>query len=108
MVILVIYIVAAANTSLVRDGGAVLLLVLMGAVILNVTGYVSGWLVSWTFSRPKRIAATLSIGMRDFAVAAALLVGAGFPTVATPPAVVFGIDEMTTSAGLTKWFSQSS
>lgn len=46
--------------------------------------------------------------MRDFAVAAALLVGAGFPTAATLPTVVFVIVEMNTSAGLAKWFSQSS
>ncbi len=106
MVILIIGIVAAANASLVRDGGDVLLLVAAAAVVLNCGGYVSGWLVSWNFTRGERIAATLSIGMRDFAVAAALLVGAGFPTAATLPAVVFGIVEMTTSAGLAKWFSR--
>lgn len=106
MVIFIIGIVAAANASLVRDGGRVLLLVAAGAVVLNCCGYVAGWLVSWNFTRRERIAATLSIGMRDFAIAAVLLVGAGFPTVATLPAVVFGIIEMTTSAGLTKWFSR--
>lgn len=107
MVILIIGIVAAANASLVREGGSVLLLVAAGAVVLNCSGYVAGWLVSWNFTRGERIAATLSIGMRDFAVAAALLVGAGFPTAATLPAVIFGIVEMTTSAGLAKWFSRS-
>lgn len=107
MVILIIGIVAAANASLVRDGGAVLPLVVGGAVVLNCTGYAVGWLVGWDFTRGERIASTLSIGMRDFAVAAALLVGAGFPTAATLPAVVFGIVEMTTSAGLAKWFSRS-
>ena len=107
MVILIIGIVAAANASLVRDGGSVLLLVAAGAFVLNCSSYVAGWLVSWTFTRGERIAATLSIGMRDFAVAAALLVGAGFPTAATLPAVIFGIVEMTTSAGLAKWFSRS-
>ncbi|MFC4360193.1 bile acid:sodium symporter family protein [Halobium salinum] len=106
MVILIIGIVAAANASLVRDGGDVLLLAAAAAVVLNCGGYVVGWLVSWNFTRGERIAATLSIGMRDFAVAAALLVGAGFPTAATLPAVVFGIVEMTTSAGLAKWFSR--
>ena len=107
MVILIIGIVAAANASLVRDGGAVLPLVAVGAVVLNGTGYAIGWLVGRNFTRGEQIAATLSIGMRDFAVAAALLVGAGFPTAATLPAVVFGIVEMTTSAGLAKWFSRS-
>ncbi|ADQ69285.1 Na+-dependent transporter [Halogeometricum borinquense DSM 11551] len=106
MVILIIGIVAAANASLVRNGGAVLRLVTLGAVVLNCTGYATGWLVGWNFTREERIAATLSVGMRDFAVAAALLVGAGFPTAATLPAVVFGIIEMTTSAGLAKWFSR--
>jgi BASS family bile acid:Na+ symporter len=108
MVILIIGIIAAANASIVRDGGTVLLLVVVGAVVLNSTGYAVGWLVGRNCTRGERIAATLSIGMRDFAVAAALLVGAGFPTAATLPAVVFGIVEMTTSAGLAKWFSQSS
>ncbi|WP_227377150.1 bile acid:sodium symporter family protein [Haladaptatus halobius] len=108
MVILIIGIVTAANASLVRDSGTVLLLVIVGALVLNSGGYVAGWLVSRKFTRGERIAATLSVGMRDFAVAAALLVGAGFPTSATLPAVVFGIVEMTTSAGLAKWFRRQS
>ncbi|MFC7131451.1 bile acid:sodium symporter family protein [Haloferax chudinovii] len=106
MVILIIGIVAAANAAVVRDSVSVLLLIAAAALALNCSGYVAGWLVSWNFSRGERIAATLSIGMRDFAVAAALLVSADFPTAATLPAVVFGIIEMTTSAGLAKWFSR--
>jgi BASS family bile acid:Na+ symporter len=108
MVILVIGIVVAGNASLVRTGDAVLLPVAVGAVGLNLTGYAVGWLVGRNFTRGERIAATLSIGMRDFAVAAALLVGAGFPAAATLPAVVFGIVEMTTSAGLARWFRRAS
>ncbi len=104
MVVLVVGIVTAANASLVLAGGRTLLLVGVGATLLNGTGYALGWLVGGTFTRGERIAATLSVGMRDFAVAAALLVGAGFPTAATLPAVVFGVVEMTTSAGLVKWF----
>ena len=104
MVILIIGIVTAANASLVRESGTVLFLVGVGALVLNSGGYIAGWLVSRNFTRGERIAATLSVGMRDFAVAAALLVGAGFPTSATLPAVIFGIVEMTTSAGLAKWF----
>jgi len=45
--------------------------------------------------------------MRDFAVAAALVIAAGLPTVASLPAVAFGVVEMATSAGLAKWFSRS-
>ena len=106
MVVLIVGIVAAANASLVRDGGRVLV-VAGGAIVLNGGGYLAGWLVGGWFTREERIAATLSIGMRDFAVAAALLVGAGFPAAATLPAIVFGIVEMTTSAGLAKRFSGS-
>ncbi|MDY7081821.1 MAG: Na+-dependent transporter, partial [Halobacteria archaeon] len=98
--------VSAANASLVREAGDTLLLVGAGAVVLNAVGYIIGWLSSTRFARRERIAATLSVGMRDFAVAAALLVGAGFPTAATLPAVVFGVIEMTTSAGLVKWFER--
>ncbi|MFB6122299.1 MAG: hypothetical protein ABEJ78_02420 [Haloferacaceae archaeon] len=38
------------------------------------------------------------------AVAAALVVAAGLPTIASLPAVVFGVVEMATSAGLAKWY----
>ena len=103
MVILVIGIVTAANASLIRNGGGVLA-VAVGALVLNGGGYAAGWLVGRWFTREERIAAVLSVGMRDFAVAVALLVGAGFPAAATLPAVVFGIVEMTTSAGLARWF----
>ena len=37
--------------------------------------------------------------MHDFAVPAALVIGAGLPMVASLPAVVFGVVEMATSAG---------
>lgn len=104
MVILVIGIVTAANASLIRNGGAILAIVAAGALVLNGGGYAAGWLVGRWFTPEERIAAVLSVGMRDFAVAAALLVGAGFPAAATLPAVVFGIVEMTTSAGLARWF----
>lgn len=107
MVVLIIGIVAAANASLIRSDGSLLLVVATGALVLNGIGYAGGWLASRPFERTERIAATLSVGMRDFAVAAALLVGAGFPPAATLPAVVFGIIEMTTSAGLAKWFARN-
>ncbi|WP_233203898.1 hypothetical protein [Halegenticoccus soli] len=37
---------------------------------------------------------------------AALFVGAGFPTAATLHAIVFGLVEMITGAGLATWFSR--
>ena len=107
MVVLIIGIVTAANAALVTADGALLLVVAAAALLFNLIGYAAGWMTSWSFERPERIAVTLSVGMRDFAVAAALLVGAGFPAGATLPAVVFGIIEMTTSAGLAKWFARS-
>lgn len=107
MVILIIGIVTAANAVPIRSSGSVLVLVLAGALVLNIGGYTAGWIVGRSFAPDERIAATLSIGMRDFAVAAALLVGAGFPTLATLPAVLFGIVEMTTSAGLARWFRRT-
>lgn len=108
MVILIIGIVTAANASLIRTAGPVLFVVGLGAVALNGYGYAAGWLVGRRFPREERIAATLSVGMRDFAVAAALLVAAGFPAAATLPAILFGIVEMTSSAGLARIFSGGS
>jgi predicted Na+-dependent transporter len=64
----------------------------LGAVALNVAGYAVGWLVGNRASRRTHVASILSVGMRDFAVAAGL------------PAVAFGVVEMVTSAGLAKWF----
>lgn len=107
MVIIIIGIVIAANASLIRSNGSLLLVVATGALVLNGVGYAAGWLASRPFERTERIAATLSVGMRDFAVAAALLVGAGFPPAATLPAIVFGIIEMMTSAGLARWFARN-
>lgn len=106
MVVLVIGIVSAANAGVVRANAAIVPLVLAGAVALNAVGYAGGWLVAAPFERPTRIAATLSVGMRDFAVAAGLVVAAGFPPVASLPAVVFGVVEMATSAALAGWFGE--
>jgi BASS family bile acid:Na+ symporter len=105
MVILVIGIVTAANAAVIRSAGSTLIAVGVGTVALNGYGYTAGWLAGRQFSRSERIATTLSVGMRDFAVAAALLVAAGFPTAATLPAILFGIIEMTSSAGLARVFS---
>ncbi|WP_436923167.1 bile acid:sodium symporter family protein [Halosimplex amylolyticum] len=107
MVILVIGIVTAANAEVLRAGGSTLALVAAGAVALNAVGYAGGWLASRSFSREERIAALFSVGMRDFAVAAALVVGAGLPSLAALPAVVFGVVEMSSSAGLVKLLSRS-
>ncbi|WP_435063242.1 bile acid:sodium symporter family protein [Halobaculum sp. EA56] len=107
MVVLVIGIVAADNAALVLSGEGVLLPVVAGAVALNLAGYAAGWLAGSAlgFSAGERVASTLCVGMRDFAVAAALLVAAGFPPAATLPAVVFGVVEMTTSAGLARYWA---
>ena len=107
MVILIIGIVTAANASLIRSVGPTLI-VGVGALVLNGYGYIAGWLAGRRFPREERIATTLSVGMRDFAVAAALLVAAGFPTAATLPAILFGIMEMASSAGLARLFSDNS
>lgn len=107
MAVLIIGIVTAANAARVTADGSLLLVVTAAALLRNLIGYTAGWMTSWSFDGPERIAATLSVGMRDFAVAAALLVVAGFPSGATLPAVVFGIIEMTTSAGLAKWLARN-
>jgi BASS family bile acid:Na+ symporter len=105
MVVLVIGIVTAANVGIVRANADLLAPVVVGAVALNGGGYLAGWVNTRAFDRATRVAATLSVGMRDFAVAAALVVAAGLPAVAALPAVVFGVVEMTTSAGLARYFA---
>lgn len=104
MVVLIIGGVTAANATVIRSNTALLVTVGLGAVVLNGLGYGVGYLVGFSASKSTRIAAVLSVGMRDFAVAAALVVAAGLPTVASLPAVAFGVVEMTTSAGLARWF----
>ncbi|WP_227133661.1 bile acid:sodium symporter family protein [Halorubellus salinus] len=90
--------VAAANADLLRATPARTAVVAFGALALNLAGYAIGYLGGLGGTRETRIATTLSVGMRDFAVAAALVVAAGFPTAASLPAVTFGVVEMTTSA----------
>ena len=106
MVVLIIGGVTAANAEVLRAGGPLLFAVGIGAIALNVFGYAFGWVASVGEQRGDRIATTLSVGMRDFAVAAALVVGAGLPALASLPAVVFGVVEMVTSAGLARYFSK--
>lgn len=110
MVIIIIGIVTAANTDALLNQ-AVLGLVAVGAAALNLMGYLLGWvssglLDSW-FNRKQRITALYSVGMRDFAVAAAIVVSAGFPTIASVPAVTFGVIEMLTAAALSHHFMRT-
>ncbi|MBV0902247.1 bile acid:sodium symporter family protein [Haloarcula salina] len=100
MVVLVIGGVTGANAGLLRGDPATLAFVGATALALNVTGYALGWLVTAGTARAARIAGSLSVGMRDFAVAAALVVTAGFPPEAALPAVAFGVIEMATSAAI--------
>jgi len=108
MVVLIIGGVAAANAGLVRGDLGRLPPVVAASAALNAVGYALGWLVATGTDRPTRIAAALSLGMRDFAVAAALVVAAGFPPAAALPALVFGVLELVTSAGLARVLRPSS
>jgi BASS family bile acid:Na+ symporter len=133
MVILIVGGVTAANAELIRASADSRCRVGAGALALNLAGYALGWSATglgWSVTRvrgaltrlggsatklgdsateavprPARIAGTLSVGMRDFAVAAALVTAAGFPTSASLPAVLFGIVEMATSAFLARRFA---
>ena len=106
MVVLIIGGVTAANATVIRSNLSLLAGVGVGVVVLNGLGYGLGFLLGRRGSRSTRIASVLSIGMRDFAVAAALVIAAGLPTIASLPAVAFGVVEMATSAGLARWFSR--
>ncbi|MCT9097185.1 bile acid:sodium symporter family protein [Haloarchaeobius sp. HME9146] len=107
MVVVIIGGVTAANAGIVRSNLSLLAGVGAGVVALNVVGYGVGYLLGTWSARPTRIASVLSVGMRDFAVAAALVIAAGLPTIASLPAVAFGVVEMATSAGLAKWFRRA-
>jgi len=106
MVVLVITGVTAANAGVLRSTPSLLAGVAVGALVLNAIGYGIGYLLGSRGTAPTRVASMLSVGMRDFAVAAALVVAAGLPTVASLPAVAFGVVEMVTSAGLAAWLGR--
>lgn len=106
MVILIIGGVTAANAGVVRSNVLRLVGIGIGVTALNLLGYGVGFLVGRGAPRAMRIASILSVGMRDFAVAAALVIAAGLPTIASLPAVAFGVVEMITSAGLVKLFAR--
>lgn len=106
MVVVVIGIVTGANAGLVRGGPrGTLVAVLAGAVALNGLGYALGWLAGRPLDGEERVTALFSVGMRDFAVAAGVVVAAGFPTTAALPAVAFGLVEMVSGAALVRLFS---
>ncbi|QLC35521.1 bile acid:sodium symporter (plasmid) [Halarchaeum sp. CBA1220] len=104
MVILIIGGVAAANATHLRAVTPLLALVVTGAFALNLLGYGLGWTVARLVDATpaERLAGTFAVGMRDFAVAAALVVAAGFPAIAALPAICFGIVEMVTSAAIAR------
>jgi BASS family bile acid:Na+ symporter len=104
MVVLIIGGVTATNAELIRSNADLLVQVGAGALALNLAGYALGWWGMWPAPTPVRVAGTLSVGMRDFAVAAALVAAAGFPASASLPAVSFGVVEMATSALLARRF----
>ncbi len=106
MVVLIVGGVTAANAAVVRANAGILVGVLAGAVALNAVGYGLGFVAGAGRPREERIATVLSVGMRDFAVAAALVVAAGLPTVASLPAVAFGAVEMTSAAGLARYYAR--
>jgi BASS family bile acid:Na+ symporter len=103
MVVIGIGIVTAANAGLVRgDPRGTLAAVVAGAAALNGLGYALGWLVGRPLDPQERVTALFSVGMRDFAVAAGVVVAAGFPAAAALPAVAFGLVEMISSAALAR------
>jgi BASS family bile acid:Na+ symporter len=106
MVIAIIGGVTAANVEVVRSDIGLLVPVGFGVLALNGSGYLLGWAGGVREERPDRIALALSVGTRDFAVAAALIVASGLPAIASLPAVAFGIVEMVTSAGLARYFAR--
>jgi BASS family bile acid:Na+ symporter len=106
MVIAIIGGVTAANVEVVRSDIGLLVPVGFGVLALNGSGYLLGWAGGVREERPDRIALALSVGTRDFAVAAALIVASGLPAIASLPAVAFGIIEMVTSAGLARYFAR--
>ncbi|WP_349674919.1 Na+-dependent transporter [Haloarcula sp. JP-L23] len=107
IVVLIIGGVTAANAAVIRSNLGLLGSVIAGVVALNGLGYGVGFLVSHRAERATRIASVLSVGMRDFAVTAALVIVAGLPTITSLPAVVIGVVEITTSAGLAKWYDRT-
>ena len=103
-VVLIIGGVAAANADRLRSAGDFLALVTVGVLAVNVLGYALGFGVTRAIGSTvdEQIAGVFAVGMRDFAVAAAVVVAAGFPSAAALPAICFGIVEMATSAGIAR------
>lgn len=107
MVVVVMALVVAANAGTVRAaGGGLLPVAAVVAVALNGAGYGLGWAGGRAagLDRGEGRASTLCVGMRDFAVAAGVVVAAGLPAAAAVPAVVFGVVEMASAAGLARWW----
>lgn len=107
-VILVMAIVAAGSRDVVNTGGRRLLEAAVGVVLFLVAGAALGWVVCLGARRRDRVTSTFSVGMRDFAVAAALVTAAGLPAVAALPAVLYGFLEMVASPLVARGFIAAS
>lgn len=105
MVVVVMALVAAANADVVLAAPAGLLPVLAAALVLLVAGFALGWSGAAGLDPAERRASLMSVGMRDFAVAAGVVLAAGLPAEAALPAVLFGVIEMVAAAGLARWLA---
>lgn len=106
MVVVVMALVAAANADVVLGAPAALGPVVAAALALLAAGLALGWVGSRGLGPGERRASLMSVGMRDFAVAAGVVLAAGLPAEAALPAVVFGVAEMVAAAGLARWLAR--
>ena len=105
MLLLLIGIATAANSTFIQSQGMVIFVLVLVVLVMNLSGYGLGMFSGLFLDQQKMITAVYSVGMRDFAVAIALILSSRLAPVIALPAILFGIVEMLTSSVMVKYFN---
>ena len=105
MLIMLIGIATATNSTFIRSQGLAIFVLFLAVLLMNISGYGLGMFSGQFLDHNKKITAVYSIGMRDFAVAIALILSSELKPIIALPAVLYGIVEILSSSILVKYFN---
>ena len=90
--------VLGPNAEAILDSGWDIVLLVAGALALNLVGYAFGAAVRpWVRERADRTAFLFTVSKKEFSIAAVVVVSSGLPSAVAVPAVVTAVVQMITS-----------
>lgn len=98
--------VLGPNAQTILDSGWEIVLLIAGALLLNLVGYAFGAAARpWVHDRADRTALLFTVSKKEFTIAAIVVVSSGLPSEVAVPAVVTAVVQMITSPIVAQWLS---